>query len=149
MDQTLQALGGILLKAIPTICLLLIVHIYLRWMFFGPLRNILAKRREATEGARESAEVLLAKATSKAAAIEAELRKAREEIYQEQEEARKRWTAEQSASLEKARLQSREMIQQAKIELDAEAAAAKRELAATTDSLAEQITESLLQRKVS
>jgi F-type H+-transporting ATPase subunit b len=149
MDQTLRELGGILLKAIPTVCLLLVVHVYLRLMFFGPLRNILAKRREATEGARESAEVLLAKATSKAAAIEAELRKAREEIYQEQEEARRRWTAEQSASLEAARLQSREMIQQAKVELDAEAAAAKRELAATTDSLAEQITQSLLRRKAS
>jgi F-type H+-transporting ATPase subunit b len=149
MDQTLRELGGILLKAIPTVCLLLIVHVYLRWMFFGPLRKILAKRREATEGARESAEALLAKATSKAAAIDAELRKAREEIYREQEEARRRWTAEQSASLEAARLQSREMIQQAKVELDAEAAAAKRELAATTDSLAEQITQSLLQRKAS
>jgi F0F1-type ATP synthase membrane subunit b/b' len=149
MDQTLRELGGILLKAIPTVCLLLVVHIYLRWMFFGPLRKILAKRREATEGARESAEVLLAKAASKAAAIEAELRKARDEIYQEQEEARRRWTAEQSASLEAARLQSREMIQQAKVELDAEAAAAKRELAATTVSLAEQITQSLLQRKAS
>jgi F0F1-type ATP synthase membrane subunit b/b' len=149
MDQTLRELGGILLKAIPTVCLLLVVHIYLRWMFFGPLRKILAKRREATEGARESAEVLLAKTASKAAAIEAELRKARDEIYQEQEEARRRWTAEQSASLEAARLQSREMIQQAKVELDAEAAAAKRELAATTVSLAEQITQSLLQRKAS
>jgi F0F1-type ATP synthase membrane subunit b/b' len=149
MDQTLRELGGILLKAIPTVCLLLVVHIYLRWMFFGPLRKILAKRREATEGARESAEVLLAKTASKAAAIEAELRKARDEIYQEQEEARRRWTAEQSASLEAARLQSREMIQQARVELDAEAAAAKRELAATTVSLAEQITQSLLQRKAS
>src|SRR2546426_67951 len=149
MDQTLQALGGILLKAIPTICLLLIVHIYLRLVFFGPLRNILAKRREATEGARESAEAILAKATSKAAAIETELRKAREEIYQEQEEARRRWTTEQSASLEQARLKSREMIQQAKIELDTLATAAKRELAATTEGLAEQITSSLLKRKAS
>jgi len=149
MDQTLQALGGILLKAIPTICLLLIVHVYLRWMFFGPLRNILAKRREATEGARESAEVILAQATSKAAAIEAELRKAREEIYQEQEEARRRWTAEQTARLEEARLQSRETIHQAKLGLDAEAAAAKRGLAATTDGLAEQIASSLLERKAS
>src|SRR6266404_2370041 len=111
MDETLQSLGRILLKAVPTVFLLIVVHIYLRWMFFGPLRNILAKRREATEGARESAEVILAKATSKAAAIEAELSKAREEIYQEQEEARRRWTTEQSASLEKARLQSREAIQ--------------------------------------
>src|SRR5260370_32652601 len=96
MDETVRQLGRLLRKAIPTVCLLLNVHVYLRWMFFGPLRKILAKRREATEGARESAEAILAKATSKAAAIEAELRKAREEIYREQEEARRRWTADQT-----------------------------------------------------
>src|SRR5260370_7717283 len=138
MDQTLRELGGILLKAIPTVCLLLIVHVYLRWMFFGPLRNILAKRREATEGARESAEVILTKAASKAAAIEAKLRKAREELYREQEEARRRWTAEQSARLEEARLQSREMIHHAHVRFDPQAPASKRDLAASADGLAEQ-----------
>jgi F-type H+-transporting ATPase subunit b len=149
MDQTLQALGGLLLKAIPTVVLLLIVHLYLKWMFFRPLREVLAKRREATEGARESAESILRQASAQAAELEASLRKAREEIYQEQEEMRRRWIGEQTAKLDEARRQSRELIHQARQELAAETAAAQRDLAAATDALAEQIARSLLERKAS
>jgi len=149
MEQTLQALGGILLKAIPTICLLLFVHFYLRVMFFRPLRDVLSKRRASIEGARESAEKILTQASARADAVEAELRKARDEIYQEQEEARRKWVTEQTAKLDEARHASRELIQQAKQQLEAEAAAAKRDLAATADALAEQIAGSLLERKAS
>src|SRR5260370_2512686 len=149
MEQTLQALAGILLKAIPSIVLLLIVHVYLKWMFFRQLGEVLAKRREATEGAMESAKAILAKASEQTAAIEAELRKAREEIYQEQEEARRRWIGEQTARLDEARHKSRELIHQAKQQIEGEAAAARRELAATVETLAEQITRSLLERKMS
>lgn len=149
MEQTLLALGGILLKAIPTVVLLLILHLYLKFMFFRPLGEVLAKRREATEGALESAEAILKQASEKAAAIEGELRKAREEIYQEQEEMRKRWIGEQTVKLDEARRQSRELIHQAKQELEAGTAAGKRELAATTDALAEQIARALLERKAS
>ena len=147
MDATLHDLGGILLKAIPTVLLLLIVHLYLKRMFFGPMRDVLAKRREATDGAKKSAEALLAKAAEKATALEASLRKAREEIYQEQEEARRRWIAEQNARLEEARKSSRDLIHQAKQQLDTEAAAAKRDLTATTAALADQIAQSLLEGK--
>lgn len=147
MDATLHDLGRLLLKAIPTVLLLLIVHLYLKGMFFGPMRDVLAKRREATEGARKSAEALVAKASEKAAALEASLRKAREEIYQEQEEARRTWIAEQSARLEEARHNSRDLIHQAKQQLDTEAAGAKRDLAATAAALGDQIAESLLEGK--
>ena len=147
MDATLHDLGGILLKAIPTLILLLIVHLYLKRMFFGPMRDVLAKRREATEGAMKSAEMLLAKASEKAEAIEASLRKAREKIYQEQEEARRTWIAEQTAKVEDARRSSRDLIHQAKQQLDAETAAAKRDLTATTAALADQIAQTLLEGK--
>ena len=149
MGQTLQALGGILLQAIPTICLLLIVHLYLKFMFFRPLRDVLEKRREATEGARESAAAMLKKADEKAAQLEAALRKARAEIYQENEETRRRWIGEQAGRLEEARHQSRELVHRAKQELEAEAAAARKALAATADSLAEEISRSLLGRRAS
>jgi F-type H+-transporting ATPase subunit b len=147
MDSTLQQLGGILLKAIPTVCLLLIVFVYLKWMFFRPLEKILAERRQATEGTRERAEALLAKANETADLIDAKLRKAREEIYQEQDEARRRWIVEQTAQLEEARRSSRELIHQARQQLEGETAAAKIELAATAQVLADQIARSLLERK--
>jgi F0F1-type ATP synthase membrane subunit b/b' len=127
--------------------LLLIVHLYLKAMFFGPMRDVLAKRREATEGAKKSAEELLAKASEKTAALEAALRKAREEIYQEQEEARRRWISEQNTRLEEARRASRDLIHHAKDQLDAEAAVAKRNLTAFTAVLADQIATSLLEGK--
>jgi len=147
MDATLHDLGRLLLKAIPTVLLLLIVHLYLKRMFFAPMREVLEKRRQDTEGARKSAEALLAKASEKAAAIEASLRKAREEIYQEQEEARRRWIGEQNVRIEEARRSSRDLIHQAKQQLDTEAVAAKRDLTATTAALADQIAQSLLEGK--
>ena len=147
MDQTLHDLGGLLLKAIPTVILLLIVHFYLKSVFFGPMRDVLAKRREATEGARKEAEALLARASEKTAALEAALRKAREEVYREQEEVRRQWISEQSARLEEARRATRDLIHQAKQQLEAETAAGKRELTATTAALADEIAQSLLEGK--
>src|SRR5580658_3567344 len=149
MGQTLQALGGILLQAIPTIVLLLLVHFYLKWMFFRPMREVLEKRREATEGARESAAAMLKQASEKADTLEAALRKARDEIYQENEETRRRWIEEQTSRLEEARHESRDLIHKAKQELEAEAETAKRSLTATAETLAEDITRSLLGRKAS
>jgi len=147
MDATLQALGGILLKAIPTIVLLIIVNLYLKWMFFNPLKEILQKRRDATEGARQAAEAALARASEKAAQIQAALRKAREEIYQEQEAARKRLVNEQAARIEAAREKSRMLIHQAREQMAQEAEAAKRELAGSAGALADQIVRMLLERK--
>jgi F-type H+-transporting ATPase subunit b len=146
MESTLHDLGGLLLKAIPTVFLLLVVHFYLKRMFFGPMADVLAKRRAATEGLRESAEAARARAAEQLASIEAQLRQAREEIYQQQEEARRGWTTEQASQLDQARTEAHEQIHQGKERLDTEAAAAKSQLAATTDSLADQIANALLER---
>src|SRR5580698_1477859 len=138
MESTLHDLGQLLLKAIPTLFLLLVVHFYLKRMFFRPMAEVLAQRRAATEGLRESAEAMRAKAAEQTKSIEEQLRQAREAIYGEQEEARRRWTGEQGAQLEEARKQSRDLIQQSKQQLDTEAVAAKAQLAGTADTLAEQ-----------
>lgn len=149
MSQTLQSLGGILLQAIPTIGLLLIVHFYLKWMFFKPVREVIEKRRQATEGARESAAQMVKMAAEKTAQLEAALRKARDEIYQENEATRQSWIAEQAAKQEEARQQSRALIHQAKLELEAEAAAAKRGLEGMAESLADEIAQTMVARKAS
>jgi F-type H+-transporting ATPase subunit b len=146
MESTLHDLGQLLLKAIPTLFLLLVVHFYLKRMFFRPMEDVLAKRRAATEGQRESAEAMRAKAGEQTKAIEDQLRQAREAIYQEQEEARRRWTGDQGAQLEAARQQARELIQQSKHDLDDEAAIAQEQLANTADTLADQIANALLER---
>jgi F0F1-type ATP synthase membrane subunit b/b' len=147
MESTLHDLGQLLLKAIPTIFLLLVVHLYLKRMFFRPLGEVLAKRRAATDGQRESAKAIQAQAAAQTMSIEEQLRQARDAIYQDQEEARRKWTADHDAQLEQARQQGRELIQQAKFQLDDEAAVAKNQLAETSDALADQIANALLERK--
>ncbi len=146
MESTLHDLGQLLLKAIPTLFLLLVVHFYLKRMFFRPMADVLAKRRAATDGLRESAEAMRAKAGEQTKAIEEQLRQAREAIYQEQEEARRGWLGDQGAQLEAARQQGRELIQKSKHDLDDEAAVAKNQLTETAGTLADQIANALLER---
>src|SRR5271169_5318294 len=112
MESTLHDLGQLLLKAIPTVFLLLVVHFYLKSMFFRPMADVLAKRRAATDGVRESADALRAKAGEQMKSIEAQLRQAREAIYTEQEEARRGWLGDQTAQVEDARKQAHELIHQ-------------------------------------
>jgi F-type H+-transporting ATPase subunit b len=144
MEQTLQALGGILLKAIPTVILLLILHAYLRAMLFRPIAKMLKQREELTEGARKAADQSLAAAEAKAAEYEAKLRDARSAVYREQEETRKRWLEDQTAQIEQARSSADTAVRKAKDELKAEAAKARDMLAQTSSELANQIAESLL-----
>jgi F-type H+-transporting ATPase subunit b len=146
MESTLHDLGQLLLKAIPTLFLLLVVHFYLKRMFFRPMADVLAKRRAATDGLRESAEAMRAAAGEQTKSIEEQLRQAREAIYQEQEEARRGWTGDQGAQLDGARQKAHELIHQSKQQLDTEAAAAKSQLAGTAGALADRIANALLER---
>jgi len=144
MEQTLQALGGILLKAIPTVILLLILHAYLRAVLFTPLEKMLRQRGELTDGARKAADQSLAAAEAKAAEYEAKLRDARAAVYKEQEETRKRWLEDQTVQVAQSRSSAEAAVRKAKEELAAEAGAARASLAETSSALADQIASSLL-----
>jgi len=144
MEQTLQALGGILLKAIPTVILLLILHAYLRAVLFAPLEKMLKQRSELTDGARKAADQSLAAAEAKAEEYEAKLREARAAVYKEQEETRRRWLEDQTAQVAQARSATDAGVRKAKEELAAEASAARVTLAQASGALADQIATSLL-----
>src|SRR5947209_5640447 len=117
MEQTIQALAGILLKAIPTIVIVLLLHFYLKRMLFKPLEKVLKQRDEATGGARKAAEASLARAEQKAAEYETAIREARGEVYREQEQARAAIVAEQDARLREARQRMDAMIRDAKTQI--------------------------------
>jgi F-type H+-transporting ATPase subunit b len=148
MEQTLHALGQILLKAVPTFILVLLLYAYLSRMFFRPLEKILQKRYEATEGARKLADESLAKAAAKTEQYEAAIRAARGEVYQELGEWRRQLQSERTAAIEQARAQSEAQIGRAKAGLDEEVAQLKQGLAGESDALASQIANSILRRRV-
>jgi len=146
MEATLHALGGILLRAVPTFLLVVVLHFYLKFVFFKPLGKVLRTRYEATEGARKLAEQSLERAAEKTAQYEAAIRAAKAEIYQSQEQLHKRLQQREAAEVLTARQRADAAIQEAKGGLAADVAAAKATLAADSDALADQIVESILRR---
>jgi len=149
MEQTLQALSGLLQKAVPTVLLLLFLHFYLRVMLFGPLKKIRKERDELTKGTRKAAEESLAAAERKTQEYEVKMREARAEVYREQEEMRKRWLADQAAQIEESHSRNAEAVTKAKSEIATEAALARQNLTITAGSLADEIAGTLLARRQS
>ena len=147
MQETLQALGGILLKAIPTVILLIILHFYLKAMLFGPLDRIMQRRRELTEGARKVAEDSPAAAARKADEYEAKLRDARAVVYKQQEEIRKRWLDEQAQQVADARGRSESTVKAAREAIAQDAAAARTSLQDTSAAIADQIVATVLGKR--
>lgn len=144
MEQTLQALGGILLKSIPTIVFLLFLFFFLKAMLFGPLERMLKQREELTAGARKAAEEAIHRADKKAVEFDAALREARLAAYREQEELRKKWLAEQAAQIEDARAAAATLVEEGRKQIETDAAAARQSLTAESERLADEIAQSML-----
>src|SRR5947209_660587 len=132
MEQTLQQIGGLLLKGIPTVCLLVLLHFYFKAMLFGPLDKVLKQRENLTEGARRTAEQSLAEAERKEREYQDKLRDARAEVYRAQEETRRRWLEDQGTQVAQAREQAEATVRAAREQIAAEAATARHNLADTS-----------------
>ena len=142
----LHALGGILLKAVPTFLLVILLHFYLRSVFFKPLEKVLAQRYEGTEGARKLAEQSLEQAAAKTAQYEGQLRTAKAEMYQAQEQLHKQLQEREAAAVAEARKNADAAVKLAGAQLAADVEAAKTSLAADSDMLADRIAETILRR---
>jgi F-type H+-transporting ATPase subunit b len=146
MDATLHALGGILLRAVPTFLLVVLLHFYLKSVFFKPLEKVLKERYAATEGARKLAEASLEKAAAKTAEYEAALRAARAEVYKAQENTFKQLQDEQAAQIAQARANSERLVDEARAQLEKDVAGAKTSLRGDSEVLAGRIADSILRR---
>jgi len=146
MDAMLHALGGILLHSIPTFLLVILLHFYLKSVFFKPLGKVLKQRYEATEGARKHAQQALDQAASKTAQYEESLRAAKTRLYHSQEQSYKEMQERESAAISEARAAADASIKAAKAEIAADVAEAKNNLTAQSDALANQIAEAILGR---
>jgi F-type H+-transporting ATPase subunit b len=147
MEATLQSLGELLLKAVPTIIFFALLTVYLKHVFFKPLAQILDERKQATEGVRQLAQQAFAAADQKASEFERALQLARAEIEQEHEVLRDAWTDEQVEAIRKARAEADQTILQAKQQIANEVQLAQSELDATVESLSDRIVSSVLRRR--
>ena len=144
MEQMLESVRQLLLRALPTFAVVAFLYFYLKTMFFRPLEETLEKRKAATSGTRQSASESLGHAERKAAEYEERLRAARGEMYKEQEQLRKKWRDDQAAALAAARGTTDAQIKEARERIEDRKESAKAALDAESDALAERIAQAVL-----
>ena len=142
--EILNQLGDLFLAAVPTVILVFIFYLFLRWSFFGPMERVLSERHRRAAGARQEAETSRAAVQEKLRAYNEALRKVRGEIFVEQEAARRRVLEERQAAVSTARSATQHELQAAKKALAAEVEAARASLEQSSGILAGEIAESIL-----
>ncbi|MDR3719985.1 MAG: ATP synthase F0 subunit B [Candidatus Acidoferrales bacterium] len=139
-------LGKLFLGALPTVIVVLLFYFFLRWAFFGPILKAMAERSARIEGARAEAAAAEAGAKQEMNSYHDALRKARGEIYAEQELARQEALDNRAKLLKAMRARAQEDVNAAKKRIAAELAAARTEVERETPALASQIARAILDK---
>jgi len=105
-------------------------------------------QRRLTEGARKAAEDSLRNADTKIAEYQDKLNSARNEIYQEQAAFLQQLHAEQAELAHAVRVESDARLAEIKLSLAKEAEVARENLASQAETLAGQIADAILSRRV-
>ncbi len=145
--EILHQLGELFRQAAPTAVIVFLFYLFLRVSFFRPLERVLAERRARTEGDRRAAESSRAAAREKMRAYQEALKKARAEIYAEQETARRAILEGRMAMIRAARGRSSDDVRMAKEKIFAELARARAEVEALSPALAGDIARAILERR--
>ena len=144
MDELLHQLGGLALGSVPTILLFLLLVTFYRVLVYGPLRRVLAERRERTEGAMEQARLAIAAADAKTQEYEAKVRAARVEIFHAREQRLAAWNCNREIALADAREAAQKRVSEAEAALRQEAQAAHRIIEGSVEELAEEVLKVVL-----
>jgi F-type H+-transporting ATPase subunit b len=145
MQQIVHQLGELFLQAVPTVLTVLAFYLILRALFFKPLLAVMAEREARTVGARKAAASTEAAAAEKVKQYQEALKKARAQVYAEQEAARKKVLDERAARLKEARVKAADEVASAKTLIAKELADALHELTSTVEQLAAEIARHVLQ----
>ena len=139
-----QQLGDLFLQAIPTVVIVFLFYLFMRWAFFGPIQKAMAERSARIEGARKEAAEVEAAAKKELDDYNEALKKARGEIYAEQEQARQAVLDERAKLLKAIRSRSQEEVDAAKKKVAMEFAASRAQLEPGSSSLGKEIAEKIL-----
>ena len=142
--EIFNQLGELFLAAVPTVIIVFLFYLFLRWSFFKPMERVLSERHKRAEGARIEAEASRVAVHEKLRTYNDALKKARVEIFAEQESQRRRTLDERQATINAARATAQSALQEAKKGIAADVKAARVELERSKDTLANEIAEAIL-----
>ena len=142
--EIVNQLGELFLAAVPTVIIVFLFYLFMRWSFFRPLQRVLSERRKRAEGAKSEAEASRVLANEKRRFYNEALKKARAEIFAEQETLRRRTLDERQAKINAARASAQSGLQEAKKDIATEVKAARVEMEQSSGDLANDIAEAIL-----
>ena len=143
--EILHQLAELFLQAVPTVVIVFLFYLFMRWAFFTPIQKAMAERDAKIEGARREAAALEAEAGKELQDYNERLRKVRGELYAEQEAARQVVLDERARLLKAMRSRALEEVEEAKKKIAAEQVSARHEVESQTDSLAAEIVRVILE----
>lgn len=144
MEKIVHQLVELLLGAVPTFLIVLVLFVFLRIVFFGPLKKVLAERHARTGGAKDAAAASMAAAETKASEYSKALEQARAEVYRQRESDRQKALAARADLVAKTRATAEQKVAQARKEVEAETTTARDSLKQESQRLAESITRMIL-----
>jgi len=142
--EIVNQLGELFLAAVPTVIIVFLFYLFMRWSFFKPMERVLSERHKRAEGARVEAEASHVAAQEKQRFYSETVKKARSEVFAAQETQRRRTLEERQATINAARATAQTALQEAKNGIAADVRAARVELERSKDSLANEIAEAIL-----
>lgn len=142
--EIVNQLGQLFLQAVPTVIIVFFFYLFMRWSFFGPMERVLSERRKRAEGARVEAEASRVAVREKLHTYNETVKKARTEIFAEQESQRRRTLDERQATINTARATAQSALQESKKSLAADVKAARTEIEQSSGVLADDIAEAIL-----
>lgn len=145
--ELLQQIGEFVLQALPTVILVFLFYVFLKANLFRPLEKVMAERSARIEGARKEAETSQAAAQEKARAYQEALKKARADVYAEQDAARRTVLEERAALVRSTRNRANEKIRAAKDTIAKEVTTARAQLEKECHALGEEIARTILERR--
>jgi F0F1-type ATP synthase membrane subunit b/b' len=140
----LHQLAILFLDAVPTVVVFLLFYAFMRWAFFLPLQKTMAERAARIDGARAEAAAVEAEAKHELDAYHEALRRARAEIYSQQEAARQAALEDRAKLLKAWRARTEEDVAAAKKRIDENFDAALAQVEAETPELAREIVRTIL-----
>jgi F0F1-type ATP synthase membrane subunit b/b' len=142
--EIVNQLGELFLAAVPTVIIVFLFYLFMRWSFFTPMERVLSERHKRAEGARVEAEASRAAAHEKQRFYTETVKKVRSEVFGEQEIERRRTLEQRQATINAARTNAQIALQEAKKGIEAEVKVARAELERSKDNLANEIAEAIL-----
>jgi F0F1-type ATP synthase membrane subunit b/b' len=145
--EILHQLGEFFLQALPTFFIVFLFYLFLRGNLFQPLEKAMAERHARIEGTRQETEAIQASAKEKVRAYEEALKKARADVYAEQEAVRRAVLEERSSLIREMRSRANERVRATKEAMAKDVAAARAQLEQESQSLGRAIAKVVLERR--